>query len=153
MSNDICQNCGGKIEIAIFKGSGYCSEWCKRGIARLQDNEEFVIPVGSEELIKESFDIHDGAGNVVRSIDPATIIYEQDDEPVDLNVALKICTEGHDGAEEAEGLPVTAFGHDATLMRLCMRVSGVDVWVYDPAWEKIMLDHAAAQANDEVHEH
>lgn len=44
---------------------------------------------------------------------------------------LKVCKEEH-GSEDN---PATVYGHHGS-PRTCVRLHGIDIWVYDPEWEK-----------------
>jgi hypothetical protein len=40
MSSDTCQNCKQQIRIAIFRGSGYCSENCRKALAAAEASQD-----------------------------------------------------------------------------------------------------------------
>lgn len=139
--DEYCKNCGGMIEIAIFKGTGYCCEWCKRGIARFRPDETIDVPL---------FEVHDGAGNSIGQIDLAKVITEPD---LDLNDILMYCYEEHVDLSQPDEVG-QAFVHQG-LNRICINLYKRDVWVYSPEWEEFMRQytHEHEHEGHEGHTH
>lgn len=53
MAKDNCDNCGKKIQVAIFKGSGHCSEDCRKQLAGEVPRPTAQTDAGITNLLKQ----------------------------------------------------------------------------------------------------
>jgi hypothetical protein len=53
VASDDCNNCGKKIEVAIFKGSGHCSDDCRKVLAGETARPTAQTDAGITNLLKQ----------------------------------------------------------------------------------------------------